>query len=146
MSLATVSLLVTSCDDDDDDLPGEKITYNISGAASGSQEVPAVTTAATGSITGTYNKNTNVLNFTITWSGLSANIVGMHFHGPAVAGENASVAIGITGAPTTTSGTHTGSVTLTDAHETDLLAGRWYYNIHTSTNANGEIRGQITAQ
>jgi hypothetical protein len=37
----------------------------------------------------------------------------------------------------------TGTVTLTDAQETDLLAGLWYLNIHSATYAGGEIRGQI---
>jgi hypothetical protein len=25
----------------------------------------------------------------------------------------------------------------------DLLAGRWYVNVHTTANPNGEIRGQM---
>jgi hypothetical protein len=37
-----------------------------------------------------------------------------------------------------------GSATLTDAQATDLLAGRWYVNVHTKANKGGEIRGQVT--
>ena len=42
-------------------------------------------------------------------------------------------------------GTATGTVTLTDAQETDFLAGMWYGNIHTAANTGGEIRGQVAA-
>jgi len=36
------------------------------------------------------------------------------------------------------------SATLTDAQAADLLAGRYYINIHTAANSGGEIRGQVT--
>jgi hypothetical protein len=76
----------TGCDKDDD----EPTQFNLSGPASGTQERPdPVTTAATGNITGTYNKNNRVLDYTITWTGLSTNPVAMHFHGPAGPEESA---------------------------------------------------------
>jgi hypothetical protein len=34
-------------------------------------------------------------------------------------------------------------IKLTDAQAADLLAGRWYVNIHTAQFPNGEIRGQL---
>jgi len=33
---------------------------------------------------------------------------------------------------------------LTDTQAADLLAGKWYFNIHTEANRPGEIRGQVT--
>jgi hypothetical protein len=36
-----------------------------------------------------------------------------------------------------------GSTTITDAQAKDLMDGRWYFNIHTRANLDGEIRGQI---
>jgi hypothetical protein len=33
---------------------------------------------------------------------------------------------------------------LTDAQAADLMAGRWYVNVHTAANGGGEIRGQVT--
>ena len=33
---------------------------------------------------------------------------------------------------------------LESAQAADLLAGRWYVNIHTVANKAGEIRGQLT--
>jgi hypothetical protein len=70
----------------------------------------------------------------------------MHFHGPALAGANASPTLDITGFPATASGTFTGSATLTEAQEADLLAGKWYWNAHTTANGSGEIRGQVSVQ
>jgi hypothetical protein len=37
-----------------------------------------------------------------------------------------------------------GDATLTDAQASDLMAGKWYFNIHTAANKGGEIRGQVT--
>ena len=33
---------------------------------------------------------------------------------------------------------------LTDAQAEELMAGKWYVNIHTAANKAGEIRGQVT--
>ena len=44
-----------------------------------------------------------------------------------------------------TSGAYSGSATITDLQEADLLNGLWYVNIHTTTSAGGEIRGQVYA-
>ena len=37
-----------------------------------------------------------------------------------------------------------GEATLTDAQASDLMAGKWYFNVHTAANKGGEIRGQVT--
>jgi hypothetical protein len=144
MVCSLLGLGFLSCDHDDDEVP--KTTYTLSAAANGANEVPAVSTAATGSLTGNYNSTNNTISYTVNWTGLSANASNMHFHGPALAGASAPPAVNITGFSTTTSGSLTGTATLTDAQEEDLLAGKWYWNVHTSTNQNGEIRGQVTAQ
>jgi hypothetical protein len=37
-----------------------------------------------------------------------------------------------------------GTATLTDAQVADLMAGKYYVNVHTAANPAGEIRGQLT--
>jgi hypothetical protein len=36
-----------------------------------------------------------------------------------------------------------GSETLTPDQAKDLLAGKWYFNVHTAAHGPGEIRGQL---
>ena len=142
--LAGVLLIATvSCDKDDDKPLSNK--YNITGSANGAQEVPAVTTSGTGTITAVYDADNNKLDYTINWTGLSGNVNNMHFHGPADPTISAGVQIGITGWPAAMAGSVTGTATLDATQETDLLAGKWYYNIHTTFKGSGEIRGNLTA-
>ena len=54
--------------------------------------------------------------------------------------KNAGVAVPITGIATSPV---EGSATLTDAQAADLVAGKYYVNIHTAANPGGEIRGQV---
>jgi len=119
--------------------------YNLKGNASGAQEAPnKVATAATGTLSGTYNKDNNTLTYTVTWSGLTGgNPTAMHFHGAADPGIAAGVQIPITGFTAAAAGTVSGTATLKDEQETDLLNGQWYYNIHNATYPAGEIRGQV---
>jgi len=144
-AMFTTSALFISCEDDPP--PPPDTSYTLSGNASGAQEVPPVSTAAGGTITGNYNSANNTLQFSIGWTGLSGTVSGIHFHGPAPVGTNAGIMIDL--GPNITSnaatGAATGTITLTDAQETNLLNGQVYYNIHTAANPNGEIRGQVTA-
>lgn len=117
--------------------------WNINATMNSSQEVPANTSTATGTVTGTYNATTNTLQYSVAWSGLTGTATAGHFHGPALAGVNASPVVPFTLMNNGSAGTATGTVTLTDAQEIDFLAGKWYANIHTAANAGGEIRGQI---
>ncbi len=105
-----------------------------------SNEVPPVESKGSGTLTATYDTGSKSLNYTANYSGLSGNATAAHFHGPAAAGQNAGVAVPVTGSAASPI---KGSATLTDAQATDLMAGRWYFNIHTAANKGGEIRGQV---
>jgi hypothetical protein len=134
-------LTLTACDKDDDDMDDN--TYTISGSASGSQEVPAVVTGATGNITGSYNSNTNTLNYNITWNGISGAASDIHFHGPAAVGVDAGAILPVVATTNGVNGNATATVVVDDAFEDALLSGNIYYNIHTVANPDGEIRGQV---
>ncbi|HEX8314990.1 MAG TPA: CHRD domain-containing protein [Flavisolibacter sp.] len=146
LSIATALVIFLSACEKEKEVLVTNPVYNLRGNANGFQEAPTrVTTAATGTLTGNYNKDNNILTYTITWTGLTGgNPTAMHFHGAADPGVAAGVQVGITGFPTTASGTVSGTTpALTDAQEADLLNGLWYYNIHNATYPGGEIRGQV---
>lgn len=107
----------------------------------GKAEVPANASAATGTADIDYDPATKKLSWKLSYSGLSGPATAAHFHGPAEAGKNAGVAVAI---PNATSSPVEGSATLTDAQAADLMAGKYYVNIHTAANPGGEIRGQVT--
>ena len=119
------------------------ITYKLSGNAAGDQEVPAVTTSGTGTLTGTLNNNTNALHYSVAWTNLSGTATAAHFHGPATAGANSGVVIPFQIVNSGNSGTATGDTTLTEAQKADLIAGKWYWNVHTAAHGGGEIRAQV---
>jgi len=104
---------------------------------------------------------TNVLTINAGWgsangfTNLTGNATAAHIHGPKESGgvgsftQNAGVKYDIGG---TTAGfsnsasaggwTNT-QVSLTAQDVADLLAGRFYLNVHTTTNGGGEIRGNL---
>jgi hypothetical protein len=107
----------------------------------GKSEVPANTSAGSGTADVDYDAASKKLTWKLTYSGLSGPATAAHFHGPAEAGKNAGVAVAI---PNATSSPAEGSATLTDAQAADLTAGKYYINVHTAANPGGEIRGQVT--
>jgi hypothetical protein len=114
----------------------EKLKATLDGKA----EVPATTSAGTGTADLDYDAASKKLSWTVSYSGLSGPATAAHFHGPAETGKNAGVAVAIPNAGTSPV---KGEATLTDAQAADLLAGKYYINIHTAANPGGEIRGQV---
>ena len=96
----------------------------------------------TGFATMTLNDVTNLFSWDISWSGLTGDETVMHFHGPALPNQNAGVQVDF-GAISGTASPSMGSTIISGAQSADLLAGLWYINIHTTTFAGGEIRGQV---
>lgn len=105
----------------------------------GSSEVPPNTSTGTGTAEAKLNTEDKHLTFTVTFSGLSGAALGAHFHGPTEAGKNAGIVLPFK----TLQSPIEGSATLTDSQAADLLAGKWYANIHTAANPGGELRGQM---
>jgi hypothetical protein len=120
---------------------GPALADKLKATLNGASEVPATTGTGKGEADIDFDAATKKMSWKLTYSGLSSPASAAHFHGPAEAGKNAGVALAI---PNATSSPVDGSATLTDAQAADLLAGRYYINIHTAANPGGEIRGQVT--
>jgi hypothetical protein len=116
-------------------------TINLKADLKASAEVPPKDSAGTGTLTATLNTETNEFTYHIEFSGLSGPAVAAHFHGPAAEGVNAKPQLPIKGSPVTSP--IDGKATLTAEQAKDLVAGKWYFNLHTAANPGGEIRGQI---
>jgi hypothetical protein len=113
----------------------------VTASLTGAKEVPPAQTAGTGMMEGVINMSSRELRWNIKCNGLSGPVTAMHFHGPATEAQNAGVVApmqgGCDGAGTS------GRVVVDQNGLADLMAGKWYVNVHTQLNPNGEIRGQV---
>ena len=114
-------------------------TVNLKADLKASNEVPPVDSQGSGSVTATFDTASKQLSWKGSVTGLSGPATAAHFHS-AESGKNGAVVVPIAGAD---KGAFEGSATLTDTQAEDLMAGKWYVNIHTATNKAGEIRGQV---
>lgn len=117
--------------------------YLFAARMNGMQEVPAVTTNALGLATFYLNDTRDTLCVEMTATGLSGSITGIHIHEGDM-GSNGAVVVDMMPylSGNRLKGTITGA-TLTKSFIAKMFAGKYYLNLHTAANANGEIRGQI---
>jgi hypothetical protein len=115
-------------------------TTALSAKLSGANEIPKNASTGSGMLDASLDKQTNVLTWTVTYAGLTGPVKAGHYHGPASAGANAGVALGFSGS---VESPIKGSATLTAAQVADVMAGKWYVNLHTAANPGGEVRGQV---
>lgn len=106
---------------------------------SGAQEVPAVTTAATGTGRVVINPFTRAISGGIQITGLTATAAHIHLAAAGVAGP---VAIGLVDAGAGAWNLPAGA-TLTAAQLKAFKQGNLYFNAHSTAFPGGEIRGQI---
>jgi hypothetical protein len=117
-------------------LPGEAL---YSAALSGANEVPPVSTTATGGAQFILDPAGTTLRYEAVFTGLTATA--SHIHSGAV-GINGPVLYPLT----LTAGGAKGTQAVTAGDVINLNAGDFYINAHTAANPGGEIRGQITRQ
>lgn len=104
----------------------------------GSEEVPPVTTTATGSGTISIGEDKSVSG-SVTTSGVAGIAAHIHEGAP---GKNGPVIV-----PMSKTADNTWSIAagakLTDAQYEAFKAGNLYVNVHSAANKGGEIRGQL---
>ncbi|MGU7781492.1 CHRD domain-containing protein [Burkholderia sp. PU8-34] len=116
-------------------------TVRLSANLQPSSEVPPTTSHGSGNVDATYDTGSHTLQWSITYKNLTGPATAAHFHGPAPVGQNAGVQV-----PIPKDGLASpikGSKELSDSQVTDLMAGKWYFNLHTKEHPSGEIRGQV---
>lgn len=131
-------------------IAGTAHAQSFTATLSGSNEVPAITTSASGQVDATLEGTT--LTVSGAFTGLSSPVAtdvagGAHLHG-GLAGQNGGIELGLT--PTLDGDGLGGTFEAVDntfeltAEQVALLEARsLYVNIHTATYRGGELRGQL---
>jgi CHRD domain len=123
---------------------------------------PAVLTGGSGGEIGsgiTFDDVSNQLIINVGWGSsqgftdLTSTATASHIHGPTASNngssftQTAGVLFNLTrSSSVTTGGTINQLFTLSGAQATDLLNGKYYINIHTTSNGGGEMRGFLVQQ
>jgi len=109
--------------------------------STGSQETPPVVTSGSSLGLVSLNLSTREVIVNGSYANLSSNQTQVHIHRGAI-GSPGGIVLSLTGTGGT-SGTFSGSGTLSAAEFSEMRNGLHYVNIHTTGSPNGELRGQI---
>ena len=124
--------------------PAFAATFMFSGTLSGLNEIPANSSAGTGSFNALLDDSVNSLTVNISFADLASNASTGIIHCCAAADANAPAILTFTGFPGTTSGTYSNTfVGLSLASVAGLKSGLSYINIHTFAMPSGEIRAKM---
>lgn len=131
-ALLATTFMMTSCSDKN--APDKKDTFDVTSNLQGSYVVPSTSSTATGTMTGTYNKNTKQLTYNINYSGVTPTSITLNesLNGY---GTNGPVLATLPG--------QTGTITLNQVQENELVGRLLYINLPTTANPRGDIRGYI---
>jgi uncharacterized protein (DUF1800 family) len=114
-------------------------------ALRGANEVPPVSSGASGTATLVLGADERSATLSLSYSGLSSAASAAHIHGPADPGISASVVKDIPRDPFdsfTWTFAPVGNLSVQDQVNA-LRAGRLYINVHSANHPNGEIRGNF---
>ncbi len=117
---------------------GPALAQEIKVTLTGAQEIPPVTTTATGTGTLTVGADKSISG-RITTSGVAATAAHIH---DAPAGKNGPIVVPLNKVSDEVWAIPDGTK-LTDAQFESFKAGNFYFNVHSAANKGGEMRGQI---
>jgi len=129
--LITIAILLPGCSD-------LTLSNGDEVMLSGTQEVPPVTTSASGNGTITVGPDKSVSG-SITTTGVAATAAHIHDGAP---GKNGPVIIPLVRISENVWSVPAGA-RLTDAQHESYRAGNLYVNVHSAANKGGELRGQL---
>jgi hypothetical protein len=118
-------------------------TVSYTAHLSGHAEIPKNDSKGKGKLEATFDTESKVFTYTLTFEDLSGPAAAAHIHGPAKRKQSAGVVTPL-GDKNPTSPV-SGSVNFTDDQVKMLRADKLYVNVHTAANPGGEIRGQIVS-
>jgi len=120
---------------------GGSSTVVRSAALNQAQEVPTppVASTATGRGAVVVNPTTRAITGGATFTGLTGTPIGAHIHR-----GDTTIAVALDIAADNATATVPPNTALSANDYAELLAGTLYFNVHTGSNPNGEIRGNIT--
>jgi CHRD domain len=125
--------------------PLQAATLVFNGTLQGSQEVPAVSSAGSGSVILNVEDDTRAWTLTGSFSGLTGNSSNAHIHS-AFPGVGGPVVVGLTFTSGVTAGTISGAGTFTPSQFTELNSGKYYVNLHSTAFGGGELRAQLVPE
>ena len=105
--------------------------------------MPTNDSRAQGELVAVLNRNTGLLRWKLTFSGLSGPVRGGSFHSPGMSGE---IAPSVVSLGRTVQSPSEGRAMLTARQRADLLTGQWYVNLPTARYPDGELRGPLIEQ
>jgi hypothetical protein len=113
--------------------------YHFAATLKGSNETPRVGTSARGELSAVLYRDKRLLTYSVKYTGLAGPGLTARFD---VADSRAAATptvqpVNIDANPTA------GSATLTTDQISDLMAGRWFFNVQTSAHPAGEIGGRV---
>ncbi|MBP6785952.1 MAG: ScyD/ScyE family protein [Candidatus Promineofilum sp.] len=121
----------------------DEVPAHLSAMLDGDQEVPPVTTDATGQGRFTFDRSTGTLHYYVAVADID-NVTASHIH-QAPVGVNGPVIFPLYLGGGMFDPDHPigGGLALRAENLVDLLTGYYYVNVHTTDHPSGEIRGQI---
>jgi hypothetical protein len=108
-------------------------TLNLKADLKAANEVPPNDSPASGALTATFDTETRRLTWTLNYQALTGPVIAAHFHGPADPSKNSGIVVPFRVMPSPI----TGTATVTEAQEADMLSGKWYANIQTGAHPGG---------
>ena len=111
--------------------------------ATGRQMVPAVATSGRGFALATLNPAQDAFSVQFNFGTLFGASTAAHIHGPAARGVSAAALISLPASGANNGSFSAGPFALSPLQRDQLKSGLWYFDVHSTVAADGEVRGQF---